>query len=246
MTVELRALERDDLRFVHRLNNDSSVMTYWFDEPFESLAELTDIYDRHIHDNRERRFVVETGGADRVQVGIVELVEIEPVHLTAEFQIIVAPDHQGKGYASTATDLALRYAFATLNLHKVYLIVDVENAGRSTSTRRTGSPWRGRCGRSSSPPVATATPSAWASCSATTWRRPPDRRRRPCGAAGTVRPSVPGGPVVRHTCDLSDRLGGEPSNVLPTVVEDAADLCSPRRAPSRRLARRCGVSTRGR
>ncbi|WP_380173420.1 spermidine N1-acetyltransferase [Kineococcus sp. DHX-1] len=129
MTVELRALERDDLRFVHRLNNDSSVMTYWFDEPFESLAELTDIYDRHIHDNRERRFVVETGGADRVQVGIVELVEIEPVHLTAEFQIIVAPDHQGKGYASTATDLALRYAFATLNLHKVYLIVDVENAG---------------------------------------------------------------------------------------------------------------------
>lgn len=129
MTVRLRALERDDLPFVHLLSNDSSVMTYWFDEPFESLAELTDIYDRHIHDMRERRFVIEIDGEERTAAGIVELVEIEPVHLTAEFQIIVAPWHQGRGYASTATDLALRYAFATLNLHKVYLIVDVENAG---------------------------------------------------------------------------------------------------------------------
>lgn len=126
MALSLRALERDDLSFVHELSNDSAIMTYWFDEPFESLAELTDIYDRHIHDMRERRFVIDADGAGRV--GIVELVEIEPVHLTAEFQIIVAPDHQGRGHASAATDLALRYAFATLNLHKVYLIVDVENA----------------------------------------------------------------------------------------------------------------------
>jgi len=129
MTVSLRALERDDLPFVHKLSNDSSVMTYWFDEPVESLAELTDIYERHIHDNRERRFIIENAAVDKHPVGIVELVEIEPVHLTAEFQIIVAPDQQGRGYASVATDLALRYAFAILNLHKVYLIVDVENLG---------------------------------------------------------------------------------------------------------------------
>jgi diamine N-acetyltransferase len=136
MPLSLRALERDDLPFVHRLSNDSSIMTYWFDEPFESLAELTDIYDRHIHDNRERRFILDAG--DQAQVGIVELVEIEPVHLSAEFQIIVAPDHQGRGYASIATDLALRYAFATLNLHKVYLIVDVENAPAIHVYRKNG------------------------------------------------------------------------------------------------------------
>jgi diamine N-acetyltransferase len=125
MTIRLRALERDDLEFVHALNNDSRIMSYWFTEPYEALVELRDIYDRHVHDNRERRFVIE---ADGEPAGIVELVEIDYIHRGAEFQIIVHPAHQGRGYAREATRRALDYAFAVLNLHKVYLVVDVENA----------------------------------------------------------------------------------------------------------------------
>ncbi|GAA2540356.1 spermidine N1-acetyltransferase [Pseudonocardia hydrocarbonoxydans] len=125
MTIRLRALERDDLGFVHALNNDSRIMSYWFTEPYEALVELRDIYDRHVHDNRERRFVIE---ADGEPAGIVELVEIDYIHRGAEFQIIVHPAHQGRGYAREATRRALDYAFAVLNLHKVYLVVDVENA----------------------------------------------------------------------------------------------------------------------
>lgn len=125
MTIRLRALEREDLGFVHALNNDSRIMSYWFTEPYEALVELRDIYDRHVHDNRERRFVIE---ADGEPAGIVELVEIDYIHRGAEFQIIVHPAHQGRGYAREATRRALDYAFAVLNLHKVYLVVDVENA----------------------------------------------------------------------------------------------------------------------
>jgi diamine N-acetyltransferase len=125
MTIRLRALERDDLEFVHALNNDSRIMSYWFTEPYEALVELRDIYDRHVHDNRERRFVIE---ADGERAGIVELVEIDYIHRGAEFQIIVHPAQQGRGYAREATRAALDYAFAVLNLHKVYLVVDVENA----------------------------------------------------------------------------------------------------------------------
>ena len=128
MAIRLRALERDDLEFVHELTNDSKIMSYWFDEPYEALVELQQIYDRHVHDTRERRFVIQDDtpeGATRV--GIVELVEIDHTHRSTEFQIIVAPAHQGRGLATAATDLALDYAFAVLNLHKVYLIVDVEN-----------------------------------------------------------------------------------------------------------------------
>ncbi|BDH56724.1 spermidine N1-acetyltransferase [Tsukamurella sp. PLM1] len=124
MTVQLRAMERSDLRFVHGLFNDRAVMSYWFEEPFDALAELEDIYERHIHDERERRFIIENDG---IPVGLVELVEINFIHRNCEFQIIVAPAAQGRGYAGTATRKALDYAFRILNLHKVYLFVDVAN-----------------------------------------------------------------------------------------------------------------------
>lgn len=120
----LRPLEREDLRFVHELDNNETVMHYWFEEPYEAFVELADLYDRHIHDQSERRFIAEVGGE---RVGLVELVEINHIHRRAEFQIIIAPTHQGQGYATLATRLAMDYAFTVLNLYKLYLIVDCAN-----------------------------------------------------------------------------------------------------------------------
>lgn len=122
--VRLRPLEREDLHFVHQLDNNASVMRYWFEEPYEAFVELSDLYDKHIHDQSERRFVVEHHG---VKVGLVELVEINHIHRRAEFQIIIDPAHQGKGLASQAAKLAMEYGFSVLNLYKLYLIVDKEN-----------------------------------------------------------------------------------------------------------------------
>ncbi|ATH91791.1 spermidine acetyltransferase [Bacillus glycinifermentans] len=122
--LKLRALEREDLPFVHRLNNDAKIMSYWFEEPYETFVELQDLFDKHIHDQSERRFIVEK---DTEMIGLVELVEIDYIHRRAEFQIIIDPEHQGKGYSADATFLAMNYAFSVLNLHKLYLIVDEEN-----------------------------------------------------------------------------------------------------------------------
>ena len=52
--VKLRPLEREDLRFVHQLDNNASVMRYWFEEPYEAFVELSDLYDKHIHDQSEK------------------------------------------------------------------------------------------------------------------------------------------------------------------------------------------------
>lgn len=123
--IQLRALERDDLKFVHDLNNNRSVMNYWFEEPYESFIELEELYLKHIHDQSERRFIIQTVGGE--PIGLVELVEIEYIARKAEFQIIIAPIHQRHGYARPATRLALDYAFKILNLRKVYLVVATEN-----------------------------------------------------------------------------------------------------------------------
>ena len=133
--MRLRALERDDLPFVHGLSNDSGIMSYWFEEPYEALVELQQIYDRHVHDNRERRFVVDCAGE---RAGLVELVEIDYIHRNAEFQIIVHPGFQGRGLAARATAAALDYAFGVLNLHKIYLVVDVENPRAVRVYEKTG------------------------------------------------------------------------------------------------------------
>lgn len=122
--VRLRPLERDDLRFVHKLDNTESVMRYWFEEAYEAYVELCDLYDKHIHDQSERRFIIEKQGEN---LGLVELVEINHIHRRAEFQLIIDPAHQGNGYASIAIRLAMNYAFSVLNLYKIYLVVDSEN-----------------------------------------------------------------------------------------------------------------------
>lgn len=134
-TLRLRPLEREDLRFVHELDNNESVMHYWFEEPYEAFFELCDLYEKHIHDQSERRFIAEVDGSP---VGLVELVDINHIHRRAEFQIIIAPQFQGRGYAREATILAVEYAFTTLNLHKVYLVVDVDNSAAIHIYEQTG------------------------------------------------------------------------------------------------------------
>ncbi|MFP7722724.1 spermidine N1-acetyltransferase [Lysobacter sp. A3-1-A15] len=124
--VTLRPLERGDLHFVHVLNNNRSVMGYWFEEPYESFVELEELYRKHIHDQSERRFIVEDDHGERV--GLVELVEIDHLHRRAEFLVMISPGHQGRGFATAATRRAINYAFRVLNLYKLYLLVDVDNA----------------------------------------------------------------------------------------------------------------------
>jgi len=121
----LRPLERTDLHFVHSLNNNAKIMRYWFEEPYETFSELSQLYDRHVHDLRERRFVAvdKTGET----IGLAELIELDYIHRRGEFQIIIAPGAQGQGYATSATLLATDYAFSVLNMRKLYLIVDVSN-----------------------------------------------------------------------------------------------------------------------
>ncbi|KVL40254.1 GCN5 family acetyltransferase [Burkholderia territorii] len=125
-TLALRPLERQDLRFVHELNNDAKIMRYWFEEPYETFSELSQLYDRHVHDQRERRFVAVDPQGELV--GLVELIELDYIHRRGEFQIIIAPQCQGRGYAGQSTRLAIEYAFKVLNMRKLYLIVDTSNA----------------------------------------------------------------------------------------------------------------------
>ena len=71
-------------------------MSYWFEEPYQSLSELESLYQKHILDESERRFVIEE---DQQSIGVVELLEINFIHRTCEVLIIVDPQFANRGYA---------------------------------------------------------------------------------------------------------------------------------------------------
>jgi len=70
--LNLRPLEREVLKYVYKLNNDSKIMSYWFEEPYESFVELQDLFEKHIHNQSERRFIVED---EKNIIGLVELMD---------------------------------------------------------------------------------------------------------------------------------------------------------------------------
>jgi diamine N-acetyltransferase len=138
LITRIRPLEKEDLRFVHVLNNTDTIMRYWFEEPYEAYVELLDLYEKHIHDQSERRFIVECA---HEKVGLVELVEIDHIHRRAEFQIIIDPAYQGLGHALRAAQLAIDYAFCVLNLYKLYLVVDQKNQKAIHIYQKIGFAW---------------------------------------------------------------------------------------------------------
>ncbi|CAK8054606.1 GNAT family N-acetyltransferase [Eupransor demetentiae] len=123
--MNIRPLEKKDLPHIYQQRNSRSVMALWFEEPYTSFDELSILYDRHVLDQAERRFVIEV---DDQFAGVVELMDINTIHRHAEIQIIIHPDFQGQGLAQKGMLAGLEYAFSVLNLHKIYLIVDVDNA----------------------------------------------------------------------------------------------------------------------
>lgn len=119
--ISIHALEKDDLEFMHQLNNDPDIMTFWFEEPYRSLTQLQNMYDENLEKDNARQFIVKKGD---VKIGYVGLFGFEGVHRKAEFGIMIDKKHQGHGYASIATKLAMEYAFYRMNVRKLYLVVD--------------------------------------------------------------------------------------------------------------------------
>lgn len=122
--VKLRVMEKEDLPFLHKLTNNIDIMSFWFEEAHTAMVTLEKMYEKNIETKASRSFILEKNGD---QLGFVTLFQMDLIHRKAEFAIMMDPKHQGHGYASIATKLAMDYAFSVLNLHKLYLIVDQVN-----------------------------------------------------------------------------------------------------------------------
>ena len=122
--LHIRPMEKTDLEFIHKLRTNPDMMDYWFEEPYTTREKVEAVYHDRNQDGSHRLFVLYHYNE---KVGFIGILQIDSRHQHAEFAIMIAPEHQGKGYATNATRLAIDYAFKQLPLHKLYLYVDKEN-----------------------------------------------------------------------------------------------------------------------
>ena len=120
--LSLRALEKTDLAFLHRLDNSFRHMRFFFEEPYETFRELEDLYEQNVHNHRERWFILEKKSS-RESIGVITLYEIDEINRKAEIDLLIDVGFQGKGFGKEGFVLGTKYGFDILNLHKLYLYV---------------------------------------------------------------------------------------------------------------------------
>lgn len=127
--MQLRALEPEDLRLMHRWENDSELWKYSCTvEPY-SLFQIKKYIasEGTIYDKRELRLMVELKNAKKTVVGCVDLCNFDAHHRRAEVCLLIDSQFLGKGYANQALQLLENYAFNFLHLKQMYAYVSVEN-----------------------------------------------------------------------------------------------------------------------
>jgi RimJ/RimL family protein N-acetyltransferase len=125
--ISLRAIERDDLpRYIVWLN-DSEVTYHLLPRLPMNLEDETDWYERQRKDETTQHFAVVINEEEQL-IGSIGLMGINYHEQRAELGIFIGDKTQwGKGYGREAIRLLLGYAFAEMNLHRVFLRVDASH-----------------------------------------------------------------------------------------------------------------------
>jgi RimJ/RimL family protein N-acetyltransferase len=143
--VELATMEPADIDCLFALSGDLAVRLLVESDPPKPMprARFQSMYDE---DNQREKWPVQFAiRVDGRAVGTCALFEISDVHGTAQLGISVddATMH-GKGYGTDAVRTLVGYGFRVLNLRRVWLRVDADNAPAIASYRKAGFVEEGR------------------------------------------------------------------------------------------------------
>ena len=125
--IRLRAIEREDVpRFVEWLNDPEVTAGLYVNLPLAAWDELRWFENLANREAAERPLAVEVrlpeGGWKHI--GNVGLHQIEKIHRSAEFGIVIGEkSYWNQGYGTEATRLTVKYGFEVLNLNRISLLV---------------------------------------------------------------------------------------------------------------------------
>ncbi len=139
--LRLRSLVREDHAALHAIQSRADVARWLYWEP-RSEDEVRESLDGHIARARD---APETGVVLGVEVratgeliGYVSLTIGPPEHRQGEIGFILHPAHQGRGYATEASEAMLALAFGTFELHRVYGRLEPRNVASARVLEKLG------------------------------------------------------------------------------------------------------------
>lgn len=135
--VALREILLEDLDLVYRWVNDSENTEWLLIEPPISY-ESERMWIERARSSPDRKVFIIIASGDK-PIGTLSIEAINWRHLSAQVGIsIFEPDYRGKGLGTEAMNLALKYAFEVLRLHRVQLYVFENNERAIRSYKKCG------------------------------------------------------------------------------------------------------------
>lgn len=127
--IYLRALEPEDLAFIHEIENDESVWEISNTiTPYSKflIKQYLEQSHKDIFEVKQLRLVIST--YDEVVLGMIDLFDFDFKNSRAGVGILIKElGHRTKGYGSEALKLLVNYSFTHLCLHQLYCNISEEN-----------------------------------------------------------------------------------------------------------------------
>ncbi len=136
MEITVRKFEKTDIpKKVEWINNPENNQFLHYDIPI-CIEKTEKWFDSHQSENTRYDAVIESDG---IPVGTIGLLSIDRKNSKAEFYIAMGEtSYKGKGVATKASHIILRYAFEELGLNKIYLFTETENIAAQKLFERVG------------------------------------------------------------------------------------------------------------
>jgi RimJ/RimL family protein N-acetyltransferase len=138
----LRPFTDDDADALFAMYKPAQVSRYLYTEP-RSRDEIPDLLARakqliaidDEHDGLRLAAVLKGSGS---VVGDISLWRVSSEHQQGEIGYVLAPQHQGQGYATEAVERMLRLGFEEIGFHRIVGRLDARNAASAAVLERVG------------------------------------------------------------------------------------------------------------
>ena len=140
-SVSLHTWEETDYEFFEEHRNEKEIRRPLTDVSPRNRQQVEDHFEQQVYGDDGMAFLICTGDEDAMRtgdeegltrVGEIGIPWVNEPHGSGMLMYWVAPDHQGNGYATEATELLLDHAFGQRRLNKVWaMVIEPNEASQS-------------------------------------------------------------------------------------------------------------------